>query len=688
MAQAIPAELSKSAAMALIISQGWNWQGPTGGQIQVEECPFCHKKEFKFYVAASDPEVSSRDGLYFCHHGSCQTTGNLRTLQEHLGIRVAGVDSRKEWAGAGKSDAPETLPNADVCHATLLSDAEAMDYLLNVRGFSAEIIAQQKLGLVPKRFFREAGEVKALVIPYLVNGNVVYAKYRTVPPSPKDFTSSTGWECPLYNGEILTEALHEVVFVEGEFNAITMLNVGIADVVGIPGANVKKASWIETLDKLGDGLKKYIMYDNDKVGNKAAQEIASRIGIDKCWKLTLPFFEVTVPVDECKNCDDKGMNGPRACLHKRQGKDINEWFQKGGGTLEGFENMKKHAVLFDVSGVASSKDALQQLEDELSGKTDLAPSYITPWKELNKLVGFEDGDVIDIVAPEKVGKTTFGMNLLDHMVSAYGEDGLIVCLEMTQARLARKWVSLVTNFADVITEPGTPESQAKLVELKAACVVAREVQQGRSADLYFAYPTQWQENPESVFKLIRDCIRRYGVKWVMFDNLQKFCDESLKQQGHRTIYLSQLSKKFATIAKDYKVKLVRILQPKRIEKGQVITTNDVDGSSQVGKDCDCMFTLWRSVIGEMKKSEYEEESVGFAETNQSFDPKMKITVGLSRYSSGGSCYVFYDGARSQVRSYSDEQKAQLNANMQHYNGIIPMEKPNTAVKIATEGIAI
>ena len=90
----------------------------------------------------------------------------------------------------------------------------------------------------------------------------------------------------------------------------------------------------------------------------------------------------------------------------------------------------------------------------------------------------------------------------------------------------------------------------------------------------------------------------------------------------------------------------------------------------------------------MKKSEYEEESVGFKETSESFDPKMKVTVGLSRYSSGGSCYLYYDGPRSQLRSYSDEQKAQLNANMQHYNGIIPMEKPNTAVKIATEGIAI
>ena len=75
--------------------------------------------------------------------------------------------------------------------------------------------------------------------------------------------------------------LHEVVFVEGEFNAITLLNVGIKDVVGVPGANIKKAAWIETLDRLGDGLKKYIMYDNftlndhttchdDKVVNNAS----------------------------------------------------------------------------------------------------------------------------------------------------------------------------------------------------------------------------------------------------------------------------------------------------------------------------------------------------------------------------------------------------------------------------------
>jgi len=702
MSKAIPAELEKSEALKLIISQGWNWQGPNQGQVQVETCPFCGHKEFKFYVAVSDPEESTRDGLYFCHAGKCGVTGNLRKLQEKCGLRIPGVDSRQEWAGRNVGDGvkQEALPDADVCHATLLGDAEAMDYLVRVRGFSPAIVERQKLGLVPKKFFGEAGEVRALVIPYLVNGNCVFAKYRTMPPSPKDFRGSTGWDAPLYNGEVLTDKIHDVVFVEGEFNTISLMTYGIENVVGVPGANVKKAAWIETLDKLGDDLKKYILYDEDKAGKKASQEIASRIGIDKCWKMALPYFEVSVPVDECKLCDDNGFSIKEGtdkqvvCLHKRQGKDINEYFQKGGGTLEGFEEMKKKAVLFDVTGVVSTKDALGQLEDELEGRTDLAPTYTTGWSEFDKLVGFEDGDVIDIVAPEKVGKTTLGMNMMDHMVATYGEDGLIVCLEMTQARLARKWVALVTNFEDTMTAPGSSESKLKLCELKTAVVKAREIQQGRTADLYFAYPMGWQEDPEMVFKLIKDCIRRYGVKWVMFDNLQKFCDESLKQQNNRTIYLSQLSKKFATIAKDFKTKMIRILQPKRIERGQTISTNDVDGSSQVAKDCDCMITAWRSVVGELKKSEYEEEAIGFAETSQSFDPKMKLTVGLSRYSSGGSCYMFYDGARSQVRPYTEVEKSQLNAKQQ-FNGIIPTEsgtvqppKAAAQVVIPTEGIQL
>ncbi len=654
---AISESLRHSKAVQFVTAQGWNWRPGSGDQIQVEICPYCKKSDFKFFMGTGDPNDprNTRDGLHKCFHSSCDRQGNLRTLAEHLGLRIPGVDSRKEWASNGEHK-PDALPDTEACHQTLLGDPEAMDYLLNVRGFTREIIDQQKLGLKEKIWFHEVGESKALVIPYLVGGNIVFAKYRTLPPKPKDFITPSGWEAPLYNGEILVEGINEVLFVEGEADALSCLSQGISYVVGVPGANVKKTLWIDTLDKVAP-KKIYILYDADKAGRKGAQELASRIGIEKCYKITLPLFNVTVD----------GITRP--------GKDINDWFRYGEGTLEKFEDLKKQASLFDITGVTSSVDALTQLENELNEKTDLAPTYVFPWPELNKLIGMEKGDVLDIVAPEKVGKTTFGLNILDHMVSQYGENGLLVCLEMTQARLAKKWVSLVTGFEDVMTEPGTEPAKQKLAELKAACVTARSIQQERAADLYFAYP-QLVSEPEDIFKLMRDCIRRYGVEWIMFDNLQRLCDDTLKNQGHRTVQLSQISKGLAKLTKDYNIKMIRILQPKRIEKGATISTNDVDGSSQVAKDCDGMITMWRRVVGELKKSEWETEQEGFTESLESFDPITKITVGLSRYSAGGTTKLLFDGARSQVRSIPNEQKAGMKQNVE-YNKVIPLEGGGT-----------
>src|SRR5271157_302502 len=322
MSQPIPEKFRHSKALKFITEQGWNWKEASGDQIQVEICPHCKKADYKLYFATGDPNdtQNTRDGLWFCHHGSCGKTGNLRTLAEHLGLRIAGVDSRKEWAGKGDTK-PDNLPDVDACHTALLGDAEALDYLLNVRGFTQEIINRQKLGLKEKIWFKKAGETKALVIPYLsTEGNVTYAKYRTLPPAEKDFTCPSGWEAGLYNAGVLTEGCKEVLFLEGEADVLSCMSHGIEYAVGVPGANVKKAAWIDALDKIAPD-KIYLLYDNDTVGQRAAQDMASRIGIDKCLKILLPT----------------GI------------KDINEFFCKGG-TIEAFEKIKAAARFFDVSG--------------------------------------------------------------------------------------------------------------------------------------------------------------------------------------------------------------------------------------------------------------------------------------------------------------------------------------------------
>lgn len=637
----IPENLVGSSAFQFITSRGWTWRNASSPNIELEHCPYCKHGNYhlRMEVHGDNDDQKNRDGLHLCM--KCGKGGSLYSLKQHLGVVTAGIESRKDWSGSEKK--MEEMPDIEALHQALLADEDAMDYLMNFRGFSREIIERQKIGFTPKRYFRETGEVRALVYPYLVNGNAVFAHFRTLPDMnnpgkvPKAFSSLTGWDVPLYNGEILRDGLKEVFMVEGEPNCIAAMDKGVANICGVPGANFKKAEWIDTLDKLG--LEKiYICYDRDKVGQKAAQEIAKRIGVEQCWKLVLPEFMVTT---------DEGVT--------RAGKDLNEWFTAGGGTAEEFERLKQEAVLFDVDGVASSKDSLSEFEDELNGR-GAGTKYATQWPTLNALVGFDEGDVIDFLAPEKIGKTTFALNFVEHMVDTYGEDGIIICLEMTRAKMARKWVSFMAQIEDNI--PKTAEqADALTAAFKEALPRVRGYTANREGDLYFCYPKY--TTTEDIYTLIRDCIRRYGVKWIVIDNIQRLADSTPRGSKNRTEHLSEISKITSQIAKDYGVQMVRILQPNRIQGGKMVTTDNVDGASQIAKDCDCMITLHRNRIGEITADQFS--SAGFVQQEASFGTDMLTTVGLSRYSSGGYTTLYYDGARSTVRELTGVQVARIQA---------------------------
>ena len=140
MSQPIPEHLIQSQGLQYVVSKGWNWQLADDNQIRIETCPFCSHGNYHLYMCVSGP----KDFLYFCHR--CGKTGNGKTLKEFMGDSIPGVESRSEWAGKGEKKT-DALPDVEACHTALLGNAEALDYLINVRGFSSEIISQQKLGL-------------------------------------------------------------------------------------------------------------------------------------------------------------------------------------------------------------------------------------------------------------------------------------------------------------------------------------------------------------------------------------------------------------------------------------------------------------------------------------------------------------------------------------------------------------
>jgi 5S rRNA maturation endonuclease (ribonuclease M5) len=396
------------------------------------------------------------------------------------------------------------------------------------------------------------------------------------------------------------------VCVTGNCDAIALISAGYKTVVGIPGAGQKKASWTDKLDRLAP-KQIYLLYDSDKVGQDAAHEMAIRIGLEKCRNIVLPAFE-------------KADGTP--------GKDINE-FLAVGHTLEDLEKLKADSRPFDVQGVQSLADVLSDLKGELT-EHGTEPKYKTMWPSLNKRVGgFEDGDVCGLMAEGKVGKTT----MAECWVDWYAENGvpsMLFCGEMKAVRLVRKWVSYKLQIDDT---PGRSEFKPEHVDQ------ALELVPNYKADLLFGYSRS--NTPKEVFETIRQAVRRYGVKVVCYDNLQLMS----RSMEHQTQEISRLTKEFKALAMELNIFIILIIQPNRVAEGQIVAARNAMGSSAIEKDVDCMICLHRKRIGKISDSEFN----GFMDTEENFEPHLLVRVDLSRFSPGGTCTLWFDGARSTVR---------------------------------------
>jgi replicative DNA helicase/5S rRNA maturation endonuclease (ribonuclease M5) len=643
---AVSTEQESSRAEAYVKSKSWNYKAASDGQITLQYCPVCGKDNFHFYMAIG----GKKDGLWDCKVGG--HSGNLYTLMEGQGDKMSGVESMSDWGSADKKLEP--IPNVEAAHRALLADTEALDYLLADRGLTMDVITEQKLGVVTHKFHKQ-GETKAIMIPYVHNGQTVYAKYRTVTtdPTKKEFDSPRGWQAPLYNQAVIKSGMEYLIFVEGEMNALTLMSMGVKNVVAVPGANTQKTMWVTLVDA-AEPKQLYLLFDRDKVGQRAAQEMAVKLGIEKCLNIVLPEFDH--PTEEDK-----------------KGKDINEWF-RSGNTKEDFDVLMKEGRKFDVVGVANVSSALDELEQELAGVEVLLPTYDTPWPALNrKLGGAEPGDVVDVIAEAKIGKTTFALNWIDYIVGKYNVNGLVYCLEMTQKRMCRKWVSMVTETDD---SPAVDMADAKLRAdlLKAAIPKARDIITNRQGDLLFAYTPV--KDADEVFDTIRQAIRRYNLKWVVFDNLQLLCDLTLKNAANRTIHLSQLSKKFKALATEMNVVIVRIIQPNRVREGDVVSARNADGSSQIEKDCDATIALHRNQKAKVKAEDFEK--AGFLDEEMAFEPQLLTRVGLSRYAPGGVTTLWFNGGTSTVREFDEAEMMKTLASAANHHTLNANEVPTEA----------
>jgi 5S rRNA maturation endonuclease (ribonuclease M5)/KaiC/GvpD/RAD55 family RecA-like ATPase len=626
-----PMPVEESQALVYVKSKGWPHKLCSNDSQILTDCPLCGKEQH-FYVS-TDPKVNANhpenqpDYLFDCK--VCGRSGTLKSLKKELGdATIPGVEIRSMLDAVPRETLP--LPPLEECHQRLLNDAEAFRYVTE-RGFSLDVIKRMKLGLL----LGVNNEARRwLVYPYINAGNYQYAKMRalhrleTRPDGSKEprFLGSKGRENPIYHADVIHSDTTELILVEGEADCISLMSLGYDNVLGVPGANMKKATWIDRLDVWWDQRalapdphrQIYILYDSDKAGQDAAAEIIKRIGIEKCLLIKLPAF--------------KRKDG-------QDGKDLGEWIQ-AGHTAEDFAQLKSEAKPLEVPGVSDMFTALDEIDAEIDKRGTSDAPIDTPWKSLDIVLGGNEyGDVCGVIAEGKVGKTTFCMNWFDYLTVKLNQPGLFLCFEMPPRRIARKWVCHVTQTDDT---PGRSQYTKETTEK------AREVLRQRTADLLLGKTNP--QDTEKVFDLIRQAVRRYGIKFMVLDNLQLMC----KSIQHQAQEISNLSARIKATAMELGLFIVLVIQPRRPEANEIVASRHASGSAAIEKNVDAMICLHRNRVGVIKANEFE----GFVEEEQNFGPYMLARVDLSRYSPGGATTLFMEGGTSTVREVKPEEMRQ------------------------------
>lgn len=149
----------------------------------------------------------------------------------------------------------------------LAADTSAQEYLKK-RGFTEQVAAQWRLGLVtspPVGAERYRGR---LCIPYLTEAGVVNARFRCLQAhSCSDaghgkYVGLEGWNTNLFNVMDLSKPGDAICVTEGELDAITLSMCGIP-AVAVPGATSFKKHHARCFE---DFAKVFVLGDGDDAG--------------------------------------------------------------------------------------------------------------------------------------------------------------------------------------------------------------------------------------------------------------------------------------------------------------------------------------------------------------------------------------------------------------------------------------
>lgn len=289
------------------------------------------------------------------------------------------------------------------------------------RGLSLETLNRFKIGYVESWKHPKAPNAPAsprLIIPTSKESYLARDTRDQIPEEQKAYSKSKVGSIHLFNAKALQTATKPIFIVEGELDALSIIEVG-GEAVAL-GTTTKVKSLIELLKTNKPAQPLIIALDNDEAGEKAYRELSEGL-----QGLSIPFYRLN-PAGEYKDANE-ALQRNREAL--RQAVEEAEHIQDEA------EQAQKEAYL--------STSTAHYLQNFIDG---IADSVNTPYipTGFNKLDAVLDGGLYEglyiVGAISSLGKTTLITQMADQIAQA-GHDVLIFSLEMARAEIMAKSIS-------------------------------------------------------------------------------------------------------------------------------------------------------------------------------------------------------------------------------------------------------
>ncbi len=493
------------------------------------------------------------------------------------------------------------------------------------RGISRATVDRHGISVVRVWMPQKDAEVSAIAFPYRKGGEVVNVKYRD---HEKNFRQEKDAEKVFWGLDDIEG--DEAIIVEGEMDKLALEEAGFCSVLSVPdGApkgvkeaepdpeNDAKFEYVWNCEEALRPLKRILLaVDSDGPGRALEEELARRLGRERCWRVRWPTqADVTL-------------------------KDANETLLNGG--TEVIRECIRHARPFPIAGLHDADDYIEELTDLYDGKRGQGLS--TGWPSIDALMRTVEGAFTVITGVPNSGKSEWLDALMVNTAEMHGWRYAVCSFENPpEAHIAK----LIEKRMRLPFWSG-PTRRMDPHELRAGHEWVRD-------HFYFIRDEEAVPTVDWILEKARAAVMRHGINGLVIDPYNEI--EHQRPNGmSETDYISQLIARLKRFARNHGVHVYIVAHPRIMRKEAdgsmpVPTLYDISGSANWNNKADTGVVVHRDPNLTPPQTEVYIRKVRWKWLGQIGMATLLYDKATGRYHEGES------GAMSPPRNYYDKEDA-------------------------------